>query len=34
MAYYNINDNMRLQERLVSYIANKLAKEHDDCSKY
>jgi len=33
MAYYNINDNMRLQERLVSYIANKLAKEHDDLLK-
>ncbi|MGC8628821.1 MAG: asparagine--tRNA ligase [Candidatus Micrarchaeia archaeon] len=33
MAYYDINDNMRLQERLVSHIANKLAKEHDDLLK-
>ncbi|MGC8547569.1 MAG: asparagine--tRNA ligase [Candidatus Micrarchaeia archaeon] len=32
MAYYDINDNMRLQERLVSYIANKLA-EHEDILK-
>ncbi len=29
MAYYDINKNMKLQERLVSYIANKLAAKED-----
>lgn len=32
MAYYDINKSMKLQERLVSYIANKLA-EHEDILK-
>ncbi|MGC9037475.1 MAG: asparagine--tRNA ligase [Candidatus Micrarchaeia archaeon] len=32
MAYYDINKSMKLQERLVSYIANKVA-EHEDLLK-